>query len=153
MPVTNSTFEISPDNLNSSKIEFLDITTKLNDYNEINSLNDHLLTSNTQELERLQTFNNQVKTKLMKAKQSYLLTDYGIHEYRLNNNLLLFSTFMVCIAVLIVTSIKSKTAAIWACVGLAVFYLIVIMMILSSNVKRRKYAWNQWYWDPAVSKK
>ena len=149
----NQQFEISSDNLTSSRVQFMDITTKLNDYNEINSLNDHLLTSNTQELERLQTFNNQVKTKLMKAKQSYLLTDYGINEYRLNNNLLLFSMFVFCILVLMVTSIQSKAGAIWACVIISVIYLIIIMMILSSNVKRRKYAWNQWYWDPADNKK
>jgi uncharacterized ubiquitin-like protein YukD len=138
--------------LNSYKIQYIDTTHKLNDYNEINNLNQHLLSTNTAELSRLQTMNNQVKTKVLKMKQDYLLTDYGINEYSLYNNLLAFTVIMTCFTLFFVANVQDKKMLIWICVGLGLFYLVVVMLVLSSNSKRRKYAWNQWYWNPMQKK-
>lgn len=143
-------FEIDDDTLNSSRIKYLDITTKLNDYNEIESLNKHMMSANTQELGKLRTFNNQLKTKLLKAKQSYMLMDYGIHEYEMINNILGFTIIVVCLALFIVSRVskENKKMLVWICMGIALFYLIVVLVVLKHNSSRRTYAWSQWYWSP-----
>lgn len=143
-------YQIEDTNLNSARIKYLDITTKLNDYNEIENLNKHMMSANTQELDKLRTFNNQLKTKLLKAKQNYMLMDYGIHEYDLINNLLGFTIIMVCLTLFIVsrTSPENKKMLVWICMGLALFYMIVVLIVLKQNSSRRTYAWSQWYWSP-----
>lgn len=148
MPPT--TFQIDENTLDSALIKYLDITTKLNDYNEIENLNKHMMSANDQELIKLHTFNNQLKTKLLKAKQSYMLMDYGIHEYDMINNILGFTIVVVCLALFIVsrTSAENKKMLVWICMGIALFYLIVVLVILKQNSSRRTYAWSQWYWSP-----
>ena len=143
-------FSIQEDVLNTSQIKYLDVTHKLNDYNEIYNLNQHLLDNNSQEFERLNTFNNQLKNKLMKAKQSYMLMDYGIHEYEMYNNLLVFTIVVASIALFVVskTPVEQKNKLIWGCGIIGVVYLIIMMVALSSKPSRRKYAWSQWYWSP-----
>lgn len=145
-----ATYQIDDTNLNSARIKYLDITTKLNDYNEIENLNKHMNSANDQELSKLRTFNNQLKTKLLKAKQAYMLMDYGIHEYDMINNILGFTIIMICLALFIVsrTAKENKKMLVWICMGLALFYLIVVLVVLKSNSSRRTYAWSQWYWSP-----
>lgn len=145
-----ATYQIDDTNLNSARIKYLDITTKLNDYNEIENLNKHMNSANDQELNKLRSFNNQLKTKLLKAKQSYMLMDYGIHEYNMINNILGFTIIMVCLALFIVsrTAKENKKILVWICMGLALFYLMVVLVVLKSNSSRRTYAWSQWYWSP-----
>lgn len=143
-------YEINDTDVNSARIKYLDITTKLNDYNEIENLNKHMISANDQELGKLRAFNNQLKTKLLKAKQSYMLMDYGIHEYEMINNILGFTIIMVCLALFIVskTSKENKKMLVWICMGLALFYLVVVLVVLKQNSSRRTYAWSQWYWSP-----
>lgn len=145
-----ATFQIDDTNLNSARIKYLDITTKLNDYNEIENLNKHVNSANTQELGKLRTFNNQLQTKLLKAKQNYMLMDYGIHEYDMINNILGFTIIVVSLALFVVsrTSPENKKTLVWTCLGIALFYLIIVLVILKQNSSRRTYAWSQWYWSP-----
>ncbi len=145
-----STLEIQDDYLKSSKIKYLDSTNKLNNYNEIYNLNNHLLSTHNQELDSLVTANNQIKTKLMKMKQDYLLQEYAIHEYNMYSNILSFSILIACVAIFFVAraTVENQRKLIYICGGLAVFYLIVVFIVLASNINRRKYAWNQWYWNP-----
>jgi hypothetical protein len=144
---------IPASDLNNATNKYLEHTNQLNDYNEINNLNDHLLSSNNLEIERLKSINNNIRSKLMKAKQSYLLTDYSIHELSIYNNLLLFTILLTCVIILVVSTSKSKAAVMWISGAICILYLIVIIVVLSSNVKRRKYAWNQWYWESVEKKK
>ena len=150
-------FSIAEDTLNSSKSDYLNITHKLNDYNEINNLNQHLLDSNTIELNHLTLLNNQIITKLMKMKQDYMLTDYAIQESSMYSNILAFTIIVVCLTIFFVarTSNEDKAAInilIWICVAIGIIYLIILIIILRSNIKRRKYAWSQWYWNPVEQK-
>lgn len=148
----NTTFNISDTGLKEYKTNFMEKTNILNDYNEIGNINDHLLATNTTEASRLQTISNQLRSKLMKAKQVYLLTDYSVNEYTMYNNLLILTIFFACIFVMITATVTSRTLVIWISIVLCLVYLIIVMVVLSSNVKRRKYAWNQWYWNSAEKK-
>ena len=80
------------DSLQSNKILYLDLTHKLNDYNEIYNLNTYLDGANSTELERLSYTNETLKTRLLKLKQEYLLEDRGVKAYTFRSNILYFTT-------------------------------------------------------------
>lgn len=143
-----TTLSIDPTALNVNAVKYLDTTHKLNDYNEIYNLNQHLLDVNTLEEDKLVGFNNQIVTKLMKMKQNYLLTDYAINEFSMYSNILAFTIIIVAFMLVFVAKSTSTDFMIKVCIGFGIFYLLVLMIILKSNANRRKYAWTQYYWDP-----
>jgi len=142
---------ISETDIITNKIKYLDNTHKFNDYNEIDNLNTNLLSANTIEVQRLSLFNDQLKTKVMKYKQDYMLTDYSIHEISMYNNILAFTIIVVCFLIFCVVK-TSRKAMIWISVIVGIIYLIVIMIILKSNANRRSSSWSQWYWSPVIKK-
>lgn len=146
-------FDIPPEELKNSKIKYLDITNKLNDYNEIYNLNQHLIDSNDLEIIKLKKYNDTIVTKLMKMKQDYMLTDYSINEYELYSKILSFTIICVCILLFFIAKLNDKATLIKIAGIVGIVYLIILMFILSSNQNRRKYAWSQWYWKPAEKKK
>jgi RsiW-degrading membrane proteinase PrsW (M82 family) len=134
----------------SKVTQYLDKTHKLNDYNEIWNLNQHLIDVNTVEERKLNEFNDMIVTKLMKMKQQYMLTDYAINETAMYTKVMMFTIIIAAFLLVIVskTQPEGKKQLISICVGAAVFYLIVLMFILKSSANRRSYSWSQWYWDP-----
>jgi uncharacterized membrane protein len=136
------------------KVKYLDLTHKLNDYNEIYNLNKHLLDTNNMEYDKLYNGSNQIKTKLMKSKQEYMLLDYSINEYKMYSNLLAFTIFIVCVLLFFVTKATKETQKqlIIILSVIAVIYLIIVIVILKTSGNRRNYAWTHWYWDPMVKK-
>ncbi len=153
--MSSSPLEFNDQQLETSQNDYLNITSKLNDYNEIYNLNNHLLVSNEMETKRLDSINNQLKSQLMKTKQNYLLTDYAINEYRVTNNLLGFTIILVCLMILFVAKAKKeqKNLILIICSVIGIIYLFILIIILSTNNRRRKYAWYQWYWSPITTKK
>lgn len=130
--------------------EYLDKTHKLNDYNEILNLNNHLFDVNTAEETKLAEFNSMIVTKLMKMKQQYMLTDYAINEMAMYTRALMFTIIVVAFLLVFVSKAtpETKKQLIVISGGTAIFYLVVIMFMLKSSANRRKYSWSQWYWDP-----
>lgn len=143
---------ISESDIITNKIQYLDNTHKFNDYNEIDNLNTNLLSTNNIEVQRLTVFNDQLKTKVMKYKQNYMLTDYSIHEISMYNNILAFTIIIVCLLIFCVVKVTTKKAMIWISVIVGIIYLIAIMIILKSNANRRSSSWSQWYWSPVIKK-
>lgn len=142
---------ISESDIITNKIQYLDNTHKFNDYNEIDNLNTNLLSTNNVEVQRLTIFNDQLKTKVMRYKQNYMLTDYAIHEITMYNNILAFTIIVTCLLIFCVAQF-SRTTMIWISVIVGIIYLIVVMVILKSNANRRANSWSQWYWAPVVKK-
>lgn len=147
-----TSFTIPSDILDNNKNQFLDITNKLNDYNEIDNLNNHLLSVNNTELSKLTTYNNQLKTKLMKMKQDYMLMDYSIYEMNMYNNIIIFTIIVMCFLFFIVAKTENIKLLITICTITGLFYLIVLIIMLKKSVNRRKYSWNQWYFSPVIKK-
>jgi len=143
---------LQEDEIKTNKIQYLNNTHKLNDYNEIDNLNSNLLSANKVEIQRLTVFNDQLKTKVMRYKKDYMLTDYSIHEMSMYNNILSFTIIVVCFLIFCVVQFKSKKTMIWISVIVGIIYLIVVMLILKSNANRRANSWSQWYWAPVVKK-
>ena len=136
--------------IENHKQQYIKDTHYFNDYNEIYNLNTHLLDANTTEQQKLYRINEQLKTKLLKMKQDYMLTDYSMHEISMYSNILALTILTVCLLLVFVSMAKpeSKNQLIMICTVVGVLYLIAIVMILKSNANRRRYSWEQWYWNP-----
>lgn len=143
--------DINTSVINKDSIQYLDITHRFNDYNEIDNLNTHLLSANNSESMKLSSMNDQLKTRAMKMKQDYMLTDYSINELAMYNNIIAFTIIVVCLLLFCVVKVGKK-AMIWISVIIGIIYLIIIMVLLKMNSTRRKYSWSQWYWKPVENK-
>lgn len=134
--------------------KYIKDTHYFNDYNEIYNLNTHLLDANTLEQQKLYRVNEQIKTKLMKMKQDYMLTDHSIHELSMYSNILAFTILAVCVLLTFVSkaTAESKNTLIMICAIIGILYLIIVIVILKSNSNRRSYSWGQWYWSPMKQK-
>lgn len=136
--------------------KYLDYTHRLNDYNEISNINDYLLKSNTIEESRLKAMSDMLSTKVLKMKQEYMASENGIHEYRLRINILYLSIVISCAALVAAAYFSmqklSKNMLFVVSATLLVIYLVLVLIIIAMNKNRRKYAWNQYYWDPMKKK-
>jgi uncharacterized membrane protein len=133
---------------------YLDLTDKINNFNEISNVNDYLHSMNNVELDKLNTFNSVIRSKLLKLKQEYMLNEFGIHEYTMRNNIILVSIIIAGFALVAVaryatdsTQFTSRYLMI-TCLILGIIYLIITLIIILRNRNRRKYDWNMYYFDP-----
>lgn len=135
----------------TNKIKYLDLTHKLNDYNEIYNVNSYIQENNNMELDRLNSSNNTIKTRILRMKQEYLLNDQSIKEFNFRKNILYFTIVIICIILSIVAlyvqdKINIKLTMI-ACGSISIIYLFILMFVINANVNRRSYAYNQYYWN------
>jgi hypothetical protein len=154
MPVVDIT-DIE-NSLNNERISYLDLTHQLNNYNEIYNLNFYLKNMNTLELDKMTKVNQNIRAKVLRMKQEYMLMDYGIHEHKMRANIL-YTTLVVVSVIFIIVAFyvkgsMDKNTVIMISVVLGVLYLIIMLFILSANSKRRKYAWDQYYWSEMKKK-
>ena len=136
--------------LATNKDSYMDLTHQLNNYNEIYNVNFYLNNLNNIELERLKTFEANIKAKVLKMKQEYLLTDFGINEFKLRSNIIYLGLIIMAIVFIIVSfyssgSLKGGSAFTMAFV-LILIYLLISIFVVAANSKRRRYAWEQYYW-------
>lgn len=142
--------------LDTNKDQYLDLTHQLNNYNEIYNVNFYLKNLNTLEYDRLDRANQNIKSKIMKMKQEYMLLDYGVHENKMRSKimvttLVLLSIIFVLLA-LFYQNRMSLNMAVMITVALSMVYFGVVIFILISNSKRRRYAWEQYYWNDMKKK-
>lgn len=150
---------MAADSLQSNKILYLDLTHKLNDYNEIYNLNTYLDGANSSELERLSYTNETLKTRLLKLKQEYLLEDRGVKAFTFKSNVLYFTAIVVsivlCLAAVYVqggTGGLSGKMAVIISVVIIVIYFLILLFVVKANIERRYYAYDQYYWDQIKKK-
>jgi len=139
------------DELTTNKNKYLDLTHKLNDYNEIDNLNNILLTVTNVEKTKLTDMDNNVRSRLLKMKQEYLLKEASIQKYNFIINMLYF-TIVIFSAVFFalaafVQDMIGKGVTIAIVIALSIVYLIVVLVAVRINANRRSSAWNQFYWQ------
>lgn len=145
---------------NQSVKDFMEMTARLNDYNEITSLNNYILNNNTSEYNKLKTIYTTVSSQLLRMKQEYLIIEGSIQKYNLWITVVNITTIAISLCFIILCLgmkgdisipesiiLKQPTAA-WICVGIAVVYFLIVSIILSKGKNRRAYSWNQYYWNP-----
>jgi hypothetical protein len=154
--------------LEYNKVNYLDITNQLNNYNEIYNMNKYAESVNQIEYDHISTLDANLKTKLYKLKQEYFLVDYANHNMVFWTNVLYFSVCFTCLTLITIAvfnssflveilkdneSLKGKKDILFYVViaVLATIYLVVIMVVLAKKVMRRKYAWDQYYYKKNIS--
>jgi hypothetical protein len=148
MPVNITTHE---GNLTSNKNHYMDLTHQLNNYNEVYNVNFYLNNLNNVELDRLQNMEGNIRAKVLKMKQEYLLTDFAINEHRLRSNIIYMGLIVMAIVFLIASfysggSLKGPIAFTIISV-IVLLYLLIALFFVYANSHRRRYAWEQYYWS------
>jgi hypothetical protein len=145
----------------AQKLQYLDLTHQLNNYNEIYNMNKYVSNVNSSEMQRLAGFNENLKSKVLKLKQDYMLYDVSMKKFHFWTNILYFTIVMTCLVFFAIAFHTkgapeggftiSKTIVIIIICGLALFYIAVVIFSLSAYVRRRKQFYNQFYWKPMES--
>lgn len=148
---------MSTSSLENNKVMYLDLTHKLNDYNEIYNMNTYVQNTNTQELDRLNTTNNTLKTRILRLKQEYLLTESGKRQWAFRTNLMMFTGIVTGLVVILLTMYSSDKLAVRplviSCLVILVIYLLIVIYLVVANTERRNYAYDQYYWNPVNQQK
>jgi hypothetical protein len=146
------TYESLHTQMTNQKLKFIDITNRLNNYNEIFSMNQHVSDMNKVELDKVNGFSETMKSNVLKLKQEYLLKDFAIKNYKFWANIMYFTIVVVGITLGLLAFyslnpqlISSGLVLSITCV-IAIIYIVILMFALSGKVTRRKYAWDQFYW-------
>ena len=136
--------------LNENKDKYLDLTHQLNNYNEIYNVNYYLKNLNTSETEKLDRSNNNIKSKVLRMKQEYMVLDYSQYENQMRANIM-YLTVVVSGIVFILCSMYSqdklsKNILTLSCIGILILYLLIVLIVIFKQTSRRIYAYNQYYW-------
>lgn len=136
--------------INAKQAQYIDLTHELNNYNEIYNLNDYLQKMHNVELDKLSNADQRMKTVSLKTRQQYFLTEYGVKEYSMRNNLMYFTLLVVCVIIILssffaVGKLSQKMTGAAVLLILAIWAFIVIIVV-KSNANRRKFAYDQFYW-------
>lgn len=152
MSIVNQNSEIDT-TFTNHKNTYLDHTHRLNDYNEIYNLNSYLSNATHNDLERIQSINNTIKTRVMQAKQEYMMYEHGASQYRFRVNLLYFLLICVSLVLFCVTMHSEQRLDLkWTIIitsTILIVCLITIWVAVIANKARRNYAYNQFYWQEA----
>lgn len=156
MPSDTSTLDSTGYAQAAQRYKYLDLTHQLNNYNEIYNMNKYVSNVNSGELARLSSFNENIKSKVLKLKQDYMLYDVSMKTTSFWTGILYFTVVMTCLVFFAIAFHSrevpegaftiSKTIVIIIICALALVYVIIVIFSLSRYVKRRKYFYDQYYW-------
>ena len=139
--------------LETNKVKYLDLTHKLNDYNEIYNVNTYVKDTNALQLERFNATNNNLRTRLLRMKQEYMLKEHDISEYRFRTNIIYFTfiiiSFVLIIATMFMLDKMSGTIAMVVSISVLLVYLIILMFVMKAQANRKKNSYNQYYFSQA----
>ena len=137
--------------INYNQVRYKDNTNQLNNFNEIYNMNTYVSNINKNEIDRINDYNRTLNTRILQLKQDYLLKEYRVHNYQFWYNVMYFTIVMSGIALAIMAFyLTNKEAMSFTIVlvilgVLSVFYLIVLLYVLSIKIIRRNTSWNQFY--------
>jgi hypothetical protein len=148
---------MSKEEIETNKYRYLEYTHQLNDYNEIENLNSYVALATSSDKERLSGVSNNLRIRVLKLKQEYLLYEHGSNLYTFRTRILYFT--IICISLIlffIVMFAEEKLGAVIVIIACSVILgicLFVIMIAVIFNKQRRSYAYDQYYWqEPNLDK-
>jgi hypothetical protein len=146
----DSAFSTIATPLSFNKNKYIELTTQLNNYNEIYNMNKYVSNINKSELDKIVSFNENLKTKILKLKQEYLLNDFGMYNYAFWANIMYFTIIISGISLGIIAfkdpPILSDNLKLTIVITIAFLYIFILLIVIGIRVSRRKYSWNQFYW-------
>ena len=142
--------------LDINKDKYLDLTHQLNNYNEIYNVNFYLDNLNSVEQDKLDRTNNNIKSKILRMKQEYMLLDYSEKENKMRANIMywtiIISSILFVLGSLYSLNKLSQNMLILYGLLILIVYFCLILFFLYRQSKRRKYAYNQYYWSEMKKK-
>lgn len=136
--------------LNQNKDKYLDLTHQLNNYNEIYNVNFYLDNLGSLERDKLDRTNNNIKSKVLRMKQEYMVLDYSEYENKLRSNIMywsiVISAILFCLCAMYSQEKLSKNMLILISLVLIILYFLIVLFMIFQQSQRRKYAFNQYYW-------
>jgi transcriptional antiterminator Rof (Rho-off) len=135
--------------------EYLENTHQYNNYNEIANMNEYIKNSQVGEQMRMQAMNENLKSRVLKVKQEYMILDYQKNATKLRSNIMMFSSVMIAL-IFIVASVFMLgfigRPLMFVIVGiLTAVFLFVTIIFVKANSRRRTSSWNQYYWSEIKS--
>jgi hypothetical protein len=138
--------------MNTEILKFKNTTHQMNNFNEIYNLNVYLKNSSTQDIERLHSSNETLKSRVIKAKQEYVLQDRMINFMGLKNGLMYYTLVITCIILLVVgfflREMFSMNIMIIIVTVIIAIFIVSVVFITKSHSDRRNIIWDQYYWKP-----
>lgn len=138
--------------MNTEILKFKNTTHQMNNFNEIYNLNVYLKNSSTQDIERLHSSNETLKSRVIKAKQEYVLQDRMINFMGLKNGLMYYTLVITCIILLVVgfflKEMFSMNIMIIIVTVIIAIFIVSVVFITKSHSDRRNIIWDQYYWKP-----
>ena len=143
--------------IEANKYEYLDYTHKLNDYNEIRNLNTYITSATSADYERLSGVSNNLRTRVLKLKQEYLMYEHNTSLYTFRTRILYFVAVCLSILFFVIAMLsEGKIGAILAMILVFTIILsctLIVVFFVIVNKKRRNYAYDQYYWkEPKLEK-
>ena len=137
------------------RFEYMDVTHKLNDYNEIHNVNLHIENATNNEMSKLDKINETLKMRVLKIKQEYLLFENALHTYRFRCNIIYFTYVIACgLIILIGYYFEGKISNMWTFIIFSfacIIYSIIVFIFIKNNTNRRNYNYNKFYWKNMTS--
>ena len=103
-----SNFNLISMPLEYNRLNFLDLTNQMNNYNEIYNMNTYAENINNSQYDKIASLDATLKTQLYKLKQQYFLVDYSNHNLSFWKNILYFTLCMMCLTFIIIALFNSK---------------------------------------------
>lgn len=129
---------------------YIDISHRLNDYNEIYNTNKYIESNLDSEKSKMSHLNRQLKTKIFGAKQTAQMYEYERDKLSFYKRLFFVTAFVV-IDFLVITGFHMGGAISGKLFytlmgGLATLYVVIVSILLYANSFRTHTDWNKFYW-------
>lgn len=136
--------------------EYLENTHQYNNYNEIANVNQYMKNSQVSEQQRMQAMNENLKSRVLKVKQEYMILDYQKNATKLRSNIMMFSSVMIAlifvVAGIFMLGFIGRTLMFIIVAILTAIFLFITIVFVKANSSRRTSSWNQYYWSEIKSK-
>jgi hypothetical protein len=152
----NSKFQSKlADSLNAQVNKYIDVSHRLNDYNEIYNTNKYIQRELSSEEIKMNKLNSKLRNQIFSSKQKSQMYEYERNKLQFYKNLLLITSF-VAIDLLVITGFHMAGAVtsnfFYMLLGtLGVIYMVVVGTMLYANSFRSHTDWNKFYWASAIS--
>lgn len=136
--------------LDDQVTKYVDVSNRLNDFNEIYNTNKYIKKELTKADRELEHKEKQLKSMIYITKQKSQMYDYERNKLNFYRNLFLVSCFVIVeLLVMVAVHLNGLTSAKWlyTTVGISVAaYLLVVYIIVYSNSYRSHQDWNKFVW-------
>lgn len=127
-------------------------------FNDVTNANEYLRDTLSKEIDRYATVRDRTFNSIHKTRHSYMSKKYATHYYQFMSVLAQFTIFTILLIGLAFYAYKheglewlSLQGAIYASLGIAAVYLIVVVMFYKQNQLRRRDDWNKFYFPTKES--